>query len=208
MTDRAAEPGLFISFEGLDGAGKSTQIRRLADRLRSQGREVVESVEPGGSVVAAQIRQILLNPENRSLTPTTELLLYFAARAQNVDEILRPALHRGAIVLSDRFSDSTIAYQGFARQLGTDLVRQLHAIACRGVEPRLTLYLDIDVATSAIRRSAPDRMEMEPDSFREAVRQGYLRIAEQEPSRFRVLNGLFSPDAVAAAIWQEVAPLV
>ncbi|MDX2149656.1 MAG: hypothetical protein SFV54_02900, partial [Bryobacteraceae bacterium] len=88
------------------------------------------------------------------------------------------------------------------------LVRQLHAIACRGVEPHLTLYLDIDVATSAMRRGAPDRMEMEPDSFRQAVREGYLRIAEDEPRRFRVLNGLFSPDAVAAAIWEEVAPLV
>ena len=201
--------GLFISFEGLDGAGKSTQIRLLASRLRALGREVVESVEPGGAAVAAEIRRILLDPAyHGQISPTTELLLYFAARAQNVDACLRPALERGAVVLSDRFTDSTLAYQGAGRGLGESVIRDLHRIACRGIEPQLTLYLDIDVATSAIRRGMPDRLEMEPDTFRDAVRQAYLRLGAAEPHRFRILDGRLSPAQVAAAVWREVKPLV
>jgi dTMP kinase len=200
--------GFFLSFEGLDGAGKTTQIRLLADRLRSLGHDVVESVEPGGTTVAREIRRILLDPNTGSISPTAELLLYFAARAQNVDEILRPALNRGAIIISDRFTDSTTAYQGGARQLGTAVVAGLHRIACCGVEPSLTLYLDIDVATSAARRGIPDRMEMEPDSFRQAVRDAYLRIAAAEPDRFQVIDGTQDAATVAARIWQLVAPRV
>ncbi len=199
-------PSLFLSFEGIDGAGKSTQIRRLVDRLRHGGHEVVESVEPGASRIALQIRQILLDPANCEMSPFAELMLYFAARAQNADQLIRPALERGAIVVSDRFTDSTIAYQGHARGLGEDVVRQLHEIACHGLQPDLTVFLDIDPVTSAARRGQADRMESEPDTFRAKVREAYLRLVEAEPQRVRRIDGTESPDAVAGEIWALVEP--
>lgn len=202
------ERGLFISFEGIDGAGKSTQIRRLMDRLRSAGREVVETVEPGASRIARQIRQILLDPSNAEMSPTAELLLYFAARAQNAEELIRPALTRGAIVVSDRFTDSTIAYQGYARGLGERLVRELHRIACPDLTPDLTIFLDVDPAVSAQRRRGADRLENEPDEFRAKVREGYLRLSASEPQRIRRIDGAQSPDAVAGEIWRAVEPHV
>jgi dTMP kinase len=202
------ERGLFVSFEGIDGAGKSTQMRRLTQRLRLGGREVVETVEPGASRIARQIRQILLDPSNPEMSPTAELLLYFAARAQNADELIRPALARGVIVVSDRFTDSTIAYQGEARGLGEGLVRQLHEIACHGLTPDLTLLLDIEPGLSALRRRGADRLENEPDEFREKVRAAYLRLAASEPQRVHRIDGSQSPDAVAAEIWQVVSPHV
>lgn len=205
MTDRR---GIFLSFEGIDGAGKSTQIRRLIARLRPSDREVVESVEPGGSRVSKRIREVLLDPATPELSPTTELLLYFAARAQNVDQVILPALDRGAIVVSDRFTDSTMAYQGVARGLGADPVRRLHEIACRGVNPDLTIFLDIDVATSAARMRNPDRLEREPDDFRRRVREAYLQAAEAEPQRFRRIDGRATVEEVEAAIWEAVAPHV
>lgn len=204
MTER----GLFISFEGIDGAGKSTQIRRLVDRLRLGGREVVETVEPGASRIARQIRQILLDPANPEMSPTAELLLYFAARAQNASELIRPALSRGAIVISDRFTDSTIAYQGYARGLGESLVRQLHEIACPNLTPQLTIFLDIDPALSAQRRRGADRLENEPDAFRVKVRDAYLRLASEEPARIHRIDGGQSQDAVAGEIWRVVEPHV
>lgn len=196
--------GLFLTFEGIDGAGKSTQIRRLTDRLRLAGREVVETVEPGASRIARQIRQILLEPANAEMTPTAELLLYFAARAQNASELIRPALDRGAIVVSDRFTDSTIAYQGHARGLGEDVVRRLHDIACPGLTPDLTIFLDIDPAISAQRRRGADRLENEPDEFRAKVRDAYLQLAAGEPSRFHRIDGAQSADAVAGEVWRLV----
>jgi dTMP kinase len=204
----STERGFFISFEGMDGAGKSTQIRRLVERLRAGGREVVETAEPGASRIARQIRQILLDPANSEMSPTAELLLYFAARAQNAAELIRPALRRGAIVISDRFTDSTIAYQGGARGLGEGLVRQLHEIACPNLSPDLTILLDIDPALSAQRRRAADRLENEPDEFRAKVREAYLRLAASEPDRIRCIDGGQSPDAVAGEIWRAVEPHV
>src|ERR1051326_8729426 len=123
--------GLFITFEGIDGSGKTTQMHRLADRLRALGRTVLETVEPGGPPIAAKIRRILLDSANQELSPTTELLLYFASRAQNVDEWIQPALERGEIVLSDRFTDSSLVYQGAGRGLGAETVKALDRIACR-----------------------------------------------------------------------------
>jgi dTMP kinase len=194
----------FISFEGIDGAGKSTQIRLLAERLRSAGHAVTESIEPGGTRLGREIRRLLLDPSSAGMAPAAELLLYFAARAQNVVETIRPALDRGDIVLSDRFTDSTMAYQGFARGLGTEPVRELHRIACGGVEPCLTLFLDIDLETSASRIERPDRMESESIEFRRRVREGYLRLIEVAPLRFVRLDGSPDPLTVAAAVWQAV----
>jgi dTMP kinase len=208
MTDAAVHArlprGLFISLEGLDGAGKSTQFRLLSQRLAAGGWEVVESVEPGGTRVARRIREVLLDPSTPELSPHTELLLYFAARAQNVDQLIRPALERGAIVLSDRFTDSTMAYQGIARGLGATLVRQLHDVACRGIQPDLTFLLDIPVETSAARMRGADRMESEPDEFRQLVRAGFLQIAAAEPRRVTVIDGGSAADVVAQRIWSEV----
>ncbi len=196
--------GIFITFEGIDGAGKTTQIKQLAARLRKTGREVVETVEPGGTEISRKIRMILLDPENAALSPTAELLLYFSARAQNVDEVIRPALGRGAIVLCDRFTDSTIAYQGAARGLGEEVVLQLHQIACGTVQPDITLFLDIDVETSASRRGVPDRLEMEPDSFRQAVREKFLKLAERNPQRIHRIEGGQLLEQVEDQIWQVV----
>ncbi len=202
MTKRS---GLFLSFEGIDGAGKSTQIQRLAARLQNAGRDVVCTVEPGGTRVGTRIREVLLDPSTPELSPTTELLLYFAARAQNADQVIRPALEQGAIVISDRFTDSSLAYQGAARGLGEDLVLSLDRVACRGLKPDLTFFLDIDLATSAARVSSKDRLEGEPDEFRKRVREAYMALVKREPQRFRPIDGAGTEDEVAAAIWEAVS---
>jgi dTMP kinase len=200
--------GRFITFEGMDGSGKTTQIRLLAQRLRDQGREVLESVEPGGTVIGRKIRQILLDSANHGLGSRAELLLYFAARAQNVEEWILPALGRGGLVLSDRFTDSTLAYQGYGRGLGIDTVLQLHTIACRGLNPDLTLFLDIDLETSLARarsrEGGSDRMEEQSAEFYARVRNGYLEMAAREPQRIKVLNAGDSIEVVAARIWEVV----
>src|ERR1700735_2048244 len=138
---------LFITFEGPDGSGKSTQARMLAERLRAQGHDVLESVEPGGTLIGQQIRRILLDPANKELTATAELLLMFAARAQNVEQWILPALAQGKIVISDRFTDSSLAYQGAGRGLGWETVLQLDRIACHGLVPDVTICVDIDSET-------------------------------------------------------------
>src|SRR5882757_2670556 len=148
-----AKRGLFVTFEGMDGCGKTTQMRRLGKHLRGAGHDVLETIEPGGTAIGSQIRAILLDSSNEELAPTTELLLYFAARAQNVDQLILPALTEGKIVLSDRFTDSSLAYQGCGRGLGSEAVLALDRIACRGLKPDLTLLIDIDLATSIERRS-------------------------------------------------------
>ena len=136
--------GLFITFEGMDGSGKTTQMHRLAARLRGAGRTVLETTEPGGPPIAQQIRRILLDAANQELSPTSEVLLYFASRAQNVDEWILPALGRGEIVLADRFTDSSLVYQGCGRGLGAETVMTLDRIACRGLKPELTVLVDVD----------------------------------------------------------------
>src|ERR1700730_8296060 len=151
MMVRVEQAGLFITFEGMDGSGKTTQMHRLAARLRGLGRTVLETAEPGGPPIGMKIRRILLESANQGIKPTTEILLYFASRAQNVDEWIVPALGRGEIVLSDRFTDSSLVYQGCGRGLGVDAVAALERIACRGLKPRLTLLVDIDAETSLAR---------------------------------------------------------
>lgn len=203
--------GWFVTFEGLDGCGKTTQIERLEARLRAQGREVVLAVEPGGTRIGAQIRRILLDSANQELCATAEMLLYFASRAQNVEEVILPALARGAVVLCDRFTDSTLVYQGAARGLGEEAVRALDRIACQGLKPDLTLLIDIDPATSLERArarrlsSAENRMDEQAEEFHRRVREAYLRLAQSEPARVRLIDGRPDAETVAAAVWAAVA---
>jgi dTMP kinase len=205
-------PGLFITFEGPDGSGKSTQAHMLAERLRGEGRAVLESVEPGGTPIGQQIRRILLDPANRELTSLAELLLMFAARAQNVEQWILPALHQGQIVISDRFTDSSIAYQGSGRGLGWESVLELDRIACHGLIPDITLCIDIDTASGLARAQArgglETRLEEQGIEFHHKVRDAYHELARREPQRFRLIDGRGDPEAISAKVWDEVAALI
>jgi dTMP kinase len=205
--------GRFITFEGTDGCGKSTQMKILAARLRAEGSDVLETAEPGGTPIGRKIRSILLDSANQELSPTAELLLYFAGRAQNVDEWILPALDSGTIVLSDRFTDSTLAYQGAARGLGRDVVMTIHEIACRGLLPDLTIYLDIDLETSLERAHARNkslegdderRMDEQAVEFHERVRAEYLNLARLEPKRIKVIDGRADRETIAERIWEAI----
>lgn len=181
----------------MDGCGKTTQLRLLAQYLREHGREVVETIEPGGTEIGRQIRRILLDPASTAMQPRTELLLYFASRAQNVAEVIRPALEAGSVVLCDRFTDSTLVYQGCGRGLDAAIVRDLDRIACQGLRPATTVLIDIDLETSlsrAKRRNerygqSESRIDDESAAFHESVRKGYLALAAAEPERFIVIDG-------------------
>ncbi len=207
MKDR----GLFINFEGCDGCGKTTQMRLLAERLRGEGYRVIEATEPGGTRIGNQIRRILLDSTNQELCPTAELLLYFASRAQNVEEVIRPALATGTIVLADRFTDSTMAYQGFGRGLGEDVVVQLDRIACKGLAPDLTILIDIDLETSLVRARQRNleftetRMDEQAVEFHRCVREAYLQMAAREPQRFLVIDGRPEVECVARAVRDAIS---
>jgi dTMP kinase len=206
--------GVFITFEGPEGSGKSTQLRMLAARLRETGRDIVETQEPGGTPIGAQIRRVLLDARNRELCPTAELLLMFASRAQNVDQVILPALAAGRIVLSDRFTDSTLVYQGAGRGLGAEVVYDVDRVACRGLVPDLTLVIDIDTETGlerAHRRNAAaqdleTRMEEQDVSFHRRVREAYRQLASDEPRRVLLIDGARTPQEVAADVWAAVEP--
>jgi dTMP kinase len=208
--------GRFITFEGLDGSGKSTQIRLLAERLRAAGHEVFETAEPGGTPVGRQIRRILLDSTNHEITPIAEMLLMFACRAQNVDQWILPALGAGKIVISDRFTDSTLAYQGAGRGLGSETVLDVDRIACRGLVPDLTVYIDLDPVTSLTRARARSqeqqdietRLEEQDIEFYRVVREAYRQLAADEPNRFKLIDGTGSADEIAAEIWRNVHHLV
>jgi len=204
--------GLFITFEGPDGSGKSTQARMLAEHLRGDGRHVLETVEPGGTPIGQQIRRILLDPANQDLTPVSELLLMFAARAQNVEQWILPALDQGKIVISDRFTDSSIAYQGAGRGLGREIVLELDRIACHGLVPDLTICIDIDIETGLARARArggsDTRLEEQALEFHHKVREAYHQLARSEPQRFHLIDGCGTPEAIAAKVWEQVAPLL
>ena len=209
-------PGRFITFEGMDGSGKTTQMRRLAERLRRLGRTVLETAEPGGTAIGREIRRILLDAANQELSPTAELLLYFASRAQNVDQAILPALGRAEIVLADRFTDSSLVYQGCGRGLGVETVLALDRIACRGLKPDLTLLVDIDVETSLERAHARNasatqsetRMDEQSIEFHRKVHEAYDALAEREPGRIRRVEGRLPIDDVERAIWQIVSAYV
>ena len=199
----------FITLEGGEGAGKSTVLSALREFLLARGDEVVSTREPGGTPLAEQIRGLLLDTHHETPAVETELLLVFAARAQHVREVILPALQRGAWVISDRFTDSSYAYQGAGRGLDADFIAELERRVV-GIVPAMTLLLDIGVAHGRERTrgrdlvSGPDRIEREQDHFFERVREGFLARAQAEPQRFRVVDATQSPDAVAA---QAVAHL-
>lgn len=210
--------GLFLTFEGIDGSGKTTQMHMLAARLREAGHEVLETYEPGGTPIGTQVRRILLDAANQELCATSELLLYFACRAQNIEQWILPALREGHIVLSDRFTDSTLVYQGVGRRLGRDVVLALDGIACHGLKPDLTLLIDIDLQTSLARAQARNRSLQEEDEefaetrmddqeidFHDRVRQAYAELAAAEPRRFAVIDGRRDVETVAKDVWETVA---
>lgn len=200
--------GWFITFEGIDGSGKTTQFRMLGNWLRDRGKEAIETVEPGGTAIGREIRRILLDPANTDIQPRAELLLYFASRAQNVDQVIRPGLESGRIVLCDRFTDSTLVYQGAGRGIDTNVVLDLDRIACRGLKPDLTFLIDIDLETSLARAKrrndrigqSESRIDEESAAFHERVRQGYLALARSEPDRFVVIDGRGAIGEVGASI--------
>jgi dTMP kinase len=205
--------GVFITFEGSEGCGKSTQAKRLAARLEQAGLQVLSTREPGGTPIGEKIRDLLqFAPESFAMTAETELLLFEASRSQLVREIIRPALEQGSVVISDRFFDSTTVYQGVARKLEPDTVEKLNDFAVGGDRPDLTIVLDVDVATARarmLRRVRPvqalDRMEQEPVEFYERVGEGYRDLARREPARVRLLDGARSPDEIEDEIWREVS---
>ena len=197
--------GTFITFEGIEGSGKSTQIALLANYLSSRGIRYVLTREPGGTLIGDQVRKILLDPANRSLDPTAELLLYAASRAQHLREIILPALANGMTVLCDRFSDATLAYQGYGRRLDIEMIRSLDRIVTTGMRPDLTILFDIE-ATMGIERArgrnnslgleAEARFENEELVFHDRVRQGYLKLVVQEPDRIRIVDASGTSEAV------------
>jgi dTMP kinase len=201
--------GFLLSFEGIEGCGKTTQLQGLARRLRAQGYLVVETREPGGAPVSEKIRTVLLDPSDRGMDARCEVLLYLASRAQHLAETIRPALEKGAVVLCDRFADATMAYQGYGRRLGRNAVARLNRFATSGTAPNLTIVLDVPVAIGLARKRRTgnlDRLDREHEAFHEAVRRGYLRIAQQSLRRVRVVDGTIPVDGVARAIDRIVGP--
>ncbi len=201
----------FISFEGGDGSGKSTQIRLLCQRLSAMGIPFFLTREPGGSPLGSDIRALLLDPE-KQISPRTEALLYAADRAQHMEQVILPALAVGKVVISDRFSDSTLAYQGFGRGLDMDMLQQLNDLAVAGRYPDRTIVLDIDPELG-IRRAAAakdgqkDRIEQERLDFHRRLREGYRSLAAAEPARFRLLDASKEKEEVAADVWAAIADL-
>lgn len=201
---------LFITFEGPEGSGKTTQIQLLAAWLREQGQTVLATREPGGTVIGDRVRAILLDSDHREMQAQTEILLFSAARAQIVGQIIRPHLARGGVVLCDRFADSTLAYQGYGRQLDLATLRLITAFATGGLQPDLTFCLDLPVDVGLQRKAAGageewNRMEQETLAFHGRVRRGYLTLAQAEPARWRVLDATQPVQALQAAMRAEVA---
>ncbi len=190
--------GYFITFEGIEGCGKTTQIKLLAKQLASFGYKVVTTREPGGCSIADKIRSILLDADNRGMHAMAELLLYAAARAQHVSEVIVPALKSGKIVLCDRFTDATIAYQSAGRGINRAVIDQLNQLACQSLQPDLTVLIDCDPETGLQRAQSrieaqqgprEDRFELEALEFHHKVRNGYLNISRQDPKRFLTIDG-------------------
>lgn len=207
MTD---EHGIFISFEGTEGSGKTTQIRRLAQRLDAKNYQMLVTREPGGTQIGEAIREIIKDPiKSQNMYPEAELLLFAASRAQLVREVIVPALKEKCFVLCDRFLDSTTIYQGVARDIGTERVAMINDFAVNGVLPDLTIVLDVpaEIGFDRIKsrnEGPPDRMEMEPLEFYKNVRKGFLNLAQSLPDRFFVVDGIQNADTIEEIIWNEI----
>ena len=198
--------GFFITFEGPEGGGKSTQIHRLAERLAADGYVVWTTREPGGTRAGETIRPLVLGGTVPSLSPLTEALLFGAARAQLVDEVIKPRIERGEIVLCDRYADSTLAYQGYGRGLDLAFLRRLQAEVTSGLQPQLTLLLQLPVETGLARipSTVQDRLDRETVAFHQRVSAGYRQMALEEPDRWRQVDASALPDEVAASIFEHV----
>lgn len=195
--------GLFVTFEGVDGCGKTTQIKFLKEYLEKKNKKVVLVREPGGTKISESIRDIILNVENSEMVDNCEMLLYAAARAQLVEQVIRPNLESGAIVLCDRFVDSSYAYQGIARGLGLEKVEAINKVAMNGIEPDMTLFFDIDPEISLKRRmtvSSADRIEKEKLDFHKKVYQGYRYLANKYPDRIKTINANYGIEEVKQQI--------
>lgn len=200
--------GIFISFEGIEGTGKSTQAKRLYQHLAQRGHEVILTEEPGGTQIGLRIREVLLAVDHKGMTSLTELLLYNASRAQHIQEVILPAIKRGAIVLTDRFSDSTIAYQGYGRGIDLGLLDSIDRIATNCLRPDLTILLDIDAETGLMRNRGVnkiDRLELEDIEFHKRVRNGYHKLASGEPKRMQLIDASGSIEEIQGRIVQIVA---
>ncbi|HEY4904916.1 MAG TPA: dTMP kinase [Candidatus Sulfotelmatobacter sp.] len=210
--------GKFITFEGLDGSGKSTHLRKLAEALRAAGYEVVETREPGGTTTGEKIRRVLLDSRTAGLSPMAEMALMFASRAQHIAEVIEPAMRDGSIVLCDRFTDSTEAYQGSGRKLGSDAVLELHRVLCGNLQPDLTLLLESNLALSvgrarlrnerALKNAGSgdeNRFEMETQAFFSRVRDGYRAIAKRDPQRVMTVDARGTPAQTHQAIMELVS---
>jgi dTMP kinase len=199
----------FITFEGSEGSGKSTQADRLAARLQRSNVPYILTREPGGTPIGESIRDLLqFAPHNANMTPATELLLFEASRSQLVREVIKPALERGMCVIADRFFDSTTVYQGAARKLDREMIERVNAFAVGDCVPDVTFVLDVDAATAESRMQREprkaDRMEQQPAEFYERVREGYREIATHEPKRIVLINGSRDPDEIESEIWEKL----
>lgn len=203
--------GIFITLEGGDGAGKTTHLMKLADKLREMGKEVVIIREPGGTNIGEQIRKILLDNKNEEMTARTELFLYEAARSQIVSEVIKPALAEGKVVLCDRFFDSTVAYQGFGRGLDVDEIKKANLFTTDGLEPDRTVIIFTDTVENSIYRATKndgaDRIEAEGEAFQKKVWNGFLELAKQEPGRIRLVNLQPTKDETFKLVFDAVKDL-
>lgn len=214
MADSAPARGKFITFEGSEGGGKTTQAKQLIARLEEAGLEVVYTREPGGTPTGEAIRDILQhNKTNEAIAPSAEVLLFAASRAQLVTHVIRPALERGAWVVCDRFADSTTAYQGYGRGFDREQMIAINGFAIDGATPDITFLLDVEleegfrrISERHMAKDSPlDRIEQEERAFHERVRQGYLDLAARWPERFCIINGMQDEAVVAATIWEHIA---
>jgi dTMP kinase len=199
---------MLITFEGLDFSGKTTQIKLLVEKLKSFGNDVIVVREPGGTPISEKIREILLDKKNLEMTQVAEILLFSAARNQLVNQVLKPALEAGKVVICDRYYDSTTAYQGYGRGVNLDDVKRINKIATLGIVPDITFFVDIPIdeikRRIEIAKSSTDRMESSGDNFYERVRKGYFEIAEGEPERFHIMDGLKNVETIHDEIWKVV----
>lgn len=199
--------GIFISLEGIEGAGKTTQAKLLGERLSKEGYDVVLTKEPGGTVIGSRIREILLHTDHTEMSYLAELLLYNADRAQHLNEKILPAVHDGKIVITDRFTDSTIAYQGYGRGIDIELMKSIDIIATGGMRPDMTVLFDLDVETGLMRNRGAnkiDRLELEDVEFHKKVRKGYLKILETEPERVKIVDASMQMEQIREKVWEIV----